>query len=286
MSSFDCSTHVYTTSSHKKGEVDLHVDLYRPKESSGPVPLVVWLHAGGFRTGSRQSWTHAKIAQIFVDEGYAFAALDYRLARPPAVLSWPTQQKLSELLNDGQTHCPGLNESFRGRRPMAVVEDVCAFFGWITAREAEFGLSGEYLLAGASAGGISVLNTLFLAEHLGRTLPPIRAAFVLSGGFAFPSFMGATRTPILAIHNPADERVDFSAIMLLKEKRPEQVELIVAHRQKHGFPMVIPEEPMAAGIGRFITFDRRMQNGLPLRRMPLILDAPGTYAADSLIAVS
>ncbi len=268
-------TFVCSTARNRKGDIDLHVDLYCPEKSKKACPLVVWVHAGGFRNGSRINWTHPKIARLFNDEGYAFAAVDYRLARPRAVLTPRSEACLPELIAEGERACPDLNATFRGARPIAVVEDICRFFSWIAPRCKEFGLSGEYILAGASAGGLSVLNTLFLASHLGFKLPYIRSAMSLSGGFAFPRFIDPNiTTPILAIHNPADDKVAFSASQTIKTMLPDQVELVIANRQKHGFPMVIPEEPLAAGIGRLIAFDRRMQNELPVRIQPLVLDGP------------
>lgn len=56
----------------------LKLDLFRPREASGPLPAVVMIHGGAFVRGDRQAthWLGVALAQ----EGYAAAAVQYRLA--------------------------------------------------------------------------------------------------------------------------------------------------------------------------------------------------------------
>lgn len=53
------------------------LDLYRPTSGAGPFPTIVWIHGGGWQSGSR-----ASVAQILnlVCQGYAIASIDYRLS--------------------------------------------------------------------------------------------------------------------------------------------------------------------------------------------------------------
>jgi acetyl esterase/lipase len=53
------------------------LDLYRPSSGAGPFPTIVWIHGGGWQSGSR-----ASVAQILglVCQGYAIASIDYRLS--------------------------------------------------------------------------------------------------------------------------------------------------------------------------------------------------------------
>lgn len=250
------TTHCYSQSPTKAGPVDLHADFYFPPRHDAPLPLVVWLHAGGFRTGSRLSRRHPPIAETFLSHGYACAFLDYRLARPPALLARRARRLADRLFADSEQAGDEMQPSFRHRRPLAVVEDVCSFFDWIAPHRADFGLSDDTVLAGSSAGGISVLNTLALAPLLGRNLPPVRSALVLSGGFAYPSFWRPRKTRILAIHNPADERVPFSSIDRLAQAAPRNVTLIRAHGQAHGEATLHGGEPLDVAIRRFVEFDR------------------------------
>jgi acetyl esterase/lipase len=54
------------------GDHTLTLDLYVPQANASP-PLVVWLHGGGWRAGSK-----ARPPTGFVDSGFALASLDFR----------------------------------------------------------------------------------------------------------------------------------------------------------------------------------------------------------------
>jgi len=61
-------------------KLDLHLPHGKPRE-----PLIVWVHGGAWRSGSKSSVPIGKLAE----EGYAIASVDYRLstvARFPAPL--------------------------------------------------------------------------------------------------------------------------------------------------------------------------------------------------------
>lgn len=53
------------------------LDLYLPKETTSPVPLVVWIHGGGWEGGSKEDCP----ALSLVGKGYAVASINYRLSQ-------------------------------------------------------------------------------------------------------------------------------------------------------------------------------------------------------------
>jgi len=55
------------------------LDLYLPKQSEGvaPLPLIVWIHGGAWRAGSKENCRSAR----FMRQGYAAASINYRLSR-------------------------------------------------------------------------------------------------------------------------------------------------------------------------------------------------------------
>ena len=55
----------------------LKLDLYLPQKMTGDQPLVVWIHGGGWRNGSKNNVNAAMIPLVL--QGYAVASLDYRL---------------------------------------------------------------------------------------------------------------------------------------------------------------------------------------------------------------
>jgi acetyl esterase/lipase len=54
------------------------LDLYSPRQASGPLPVIIWLHGGGWSKGRKEGRSPAV---SLVDDGYAVASVDYRLTR-------------------------------------------------------------------------------------------------------------------------------------------------------------------------------------------------------------
>ena len=64
----------YAASAH-----ELHrLDIYRPKERSGPLPVLLYIHGGGFQLLSKD--THWIMGLIFARAGYLVFNISYRLA--------------------------------------------------------------------------------------------------------------------------------------------------------------------------------------------------------------
>lgn len=60
----------------RAGDVPLRADLYLPVEAPHPVPVVLWLHGGGWANGDRR--TVPDLERHFTRRGYAMASIDYR----------------------------------------------------------------------------------------------------------------------------------------------------------------------------------------------------------------
>lgn len=246
----------YATHPTRRGEAALCADLYLPPDRDRPADLVTWLHSGGFRTGSRRHRNHARIAAEFARHGIAAAFIDYRLARPPAVLRRRTAAALASLVAEAEAAGEEMHPTFYGPRALAVVEDCCAFLAHAATLADRFGLSGRMLLAGSSAGAISALNTLYLPATLGLDRPPVATVLAFSGGFAYPSRVKATGARILALHSPGDTRVPVSSIRRLAAHTPDPMLLVEAEAQRHGEPTLHPAEPLAEAVARLVAFDR------------------------------
>jgi acetyl esterase/lipase len=54
------------------------LDLYLPKSANGPVPVIVWIHGGGWEQGSKDGYNPAL---PMLGEGYAVASIGYRLSQ-------------------------------------------------------------------------------------------------------------------------------------------------------------------------------------------------------------
>jgi acetyl esterase/lipase len=129
------------------------LDLYVPEKAAAPTPLVVWVHGGGWRTGSRKQFP----APLLIPTGFAVATLDYRLT--------------------GEAPFP------------AQIEDVKAAIRWLRTHSTEYGIDPQHFgVIGHSAGGhlvslLGVTNTpssFDVGENL-KVSSAVQAVCTMSG---------------------------------------------------------------------------------------------------------
>lgn len=100
------------------GDHALKLDLHLPAPGNSPAPLIVWVHGGGWRNGSKNEMPLAPL----VARGWAIASVDYRLT---PVAPFP-----------------------------ANVHDLKAAIRFLRAHQRQYGFAADRLaIAGSSAGG-------------------------------------------------------------------------------------------------------------------------------------
>ncbi len=111
------------------GDRDLHLDLYVPEtRPANPMPLIVWIHGGGWRGGSKEGLRRP--GPILEQGGYILASVEYRLS--------------------GEAIFP------------AAIADCKAAVRWLRANAAEYGIDPDRVAVwGSSAGGhlVALLGT-------------------------------------------------------------------------------------------------------------------------------
>jgi acetyl esterase/lipase len=108
------------------GEMSLMLDIYRPESSGETLPLVVWVHGGGWSGGDKS----ANMALPLSGRGYVVASINYRLS---GVAPFPAQ-----------------------------IEDCRAAIRWLRANAAKYGIDPRRIgVWGGSAGGhlVALLGT-------------------------------------------------------------------------------------------------------------------------------
>ena len=120
------------------------LDLYLPKDARGPLPLILWVHGGGWQNGSKANAFPLRFG--FTAKGYAIASLGYRLTDAAV---FPAQ-----------------------------IQDVKAAIRWLRAHAAQYQLAPDRFAAwGSSAGGhlVALLGTagdiqaFDVGAHLGQS---------------------------------------------------------------------------------------------------------------------
>jgi acetyl esterase/lipase len=63
------------------GSEALQADVYLPDGATGPTPIVICVHGGGWKAGSRVAYKH--LGPLLASRGFAAVSIDYRLANKP-----------------------------------------------------------------------------------------------------------------------------------------------------------------------------------------------------------
>jgi len=123
---------------------DFHLlDVYRPLDRSGPLPVVLHIHGGGFRILSKD--THWVMGLAFARRGAVVFNVSYRLAP---------------------------------RHPFpAAVEDVCAAYEWVLDNAERFGGDPTKILVAGESAGANLTTSVVLATTFERPEPFARRVF-------------------------------------------------------------------------------------------------------------
>jgi acetyl esterase/lipase len=74
---------------YAKGDGDALLDVFAPGQAKGALPAIIWVHGGGFISGSRQDLSG--YLQVLAAQGFVAVAVDYTVA-PEAQFPTPLRQ--------------------------------------------------------------------------------------------------------------------------------------------------------------------------------------------------
>lgn len=159
------------------------LDVYAP-EGSGPWPILVFVHGGGFLKGDKGSadrWPNASVGRMAAARGFLGVVINYRLA-PDNV--WPTG-----------------------------AEDVAATVDWLKANAPAYqGDPAKIVLMGTSAGAVHVSGYLQLRPQADSE---ICGAVLLSGLYGYTP-LDDRDTQYYGDHSLYGERMPLNAVATTK----------------------------------------------------------------------
>ncbi len=119
------------------------LDVYRPIDRSGPLPVVLYVHGGGFRILSKDS--HFIMGLSFARRGFVVFNINYRLAP-------------------------------KHRYP-AALEDCASAFEWVAANAARYGGDVSRLLLAGESAGANLVTAMSVAASYERPEPLAKRIF-------------------------------------------------------------------------------------------------------------
>jgi acetyl esterase/lipase len=177
--------------------VALKLDLYQPAGDTVTArPAVVWVHGGGFSSGSKTSAEIVDQANEFAKKGYVNVSIDYRLS-PVNCLVSPGAECLIGMIQarqDAQT-------AVRFLREQAATYRIDA---------------NRIAIGGTSAGAITALGVGYTSEtvspgdHQGFSAS-VKAVQSLSGAHYNTALINAGDAPALLFHGTADALVPYAS---------------------------------------------------------------------------
>jgi acetyl esterase len=124
------------------GEANV-LDIWRPKDAEGPLPVVLYIHGGGFRSLSKDS--HWIMALVMARHGYLVATINYRLSPEHA---YPSH-----------------------------IQDACAAWLWTLNNVAEYGGDPSRMVVAGESAGANLAMALTVACCYPRPEPWAKAVF-------------------------------------------------------------------------------------------------------------
>jgi dienelactone hydrolase len=142
--------------------VPLHLDLYRPAgDTQTRRPAVVWVHGGGFTSGSKTAANVVDAANTFARLGYVAVSINYRLLAPAGCSGNPSQPVCTTAALEAK-------------------RDAQAAVRWLRANADTLGIDPTRIgIGGTSAGAITATLVGLFSEDEGS-----------SGNPGYPSTVG------------------------------------------------------------------------------------------------
>jgi acetyl esterase/lipase len=178
------------------------LDLYRPQQAAaGKVPLIIMMHGGGFKLGSKKSNSTPVFSRSFAGLGFVCASINYRLSK-------------KKPLGNFKDMAEGCFDA---------LQDLQQAKQFLIQNADKFGIDTNHImLAGNSAGGMMALQAVYsspkkltaifdsaAAGHLSDTpfLQQITAVVNCWGGIYDSAWMAKAGVPVVSVHGGKDRVV-------------------------------------------------------------------------------
>jgi acetyl esterase/lipase len=187
-----------------KGFDTLKMDVYTPKnlKKTDSVPVLLWMHGGGFIGGDRAYPSEVKLAQLTAENGYLGIFISYRLSRKGQLTGFGCE-------------CPKSEKLLTFKNAAIDFLDAAKF---IYENKTLMGADVTKIIAGgSSAGAEGMLNAVYMREYFVDDLKPYQnikfaGVFSLAGAMVNADYITATNAlPSAFFHGTDDNLVPFGS---------------------------------------------------------------------------
>jgi len=230
------------------GTREMYLDLYAPKDGTGPFPAVVYVHGGGWSGGNRAAFRRQ--AAYMATKGYVGACIEYRLsgeAKYPAAL-YDSKAAVRWLRsNAAKYHVDPDRIAAAGGSAGGHLVALLGTTAGLPAYEGDEGVTG----VSSRVAAVAAFNPVLDLTEFGKNLPLDTAGMVakfLGATYqdkpqlwqaASPAYqVTAKAAPFLILHGDADTTVPYHQSVDMVQKLKEvgvATELFTAPGAKHAF---------------------------------------------------
>lgn len=187
-----------------RGSDTLKMDVYTPKKvkKNDSIPVLLWMHGGGFVGGSRNNPSEVQLAEYAAEKGYLAISISYRLTR---------KGQLSGFGCD----CPKGDKLLTFKSAAIDFLDAAKF---IYDNKELLGADTTKIIAGgSSAGAEGMLNAVYMREYFIDDLKKYEnvkfaGVFSLAGAMVNADYVSKDNAlPSVFFHGTADNLVPFAS---------------------------------------------------------------------------
>ncbi len=187
-----------------KGLDSLKMDVYTPKnlKKTDSVPVLLWMHGGGFVGGDRKFPSEVKLAQLAAENGYLGVFISYRLTRKGQLTGFGCD-------------CPKSEKLLTFKNAAIDFLDAARF---IYQNKTLLGADTSKIIAGgSSAGAEGMLSAVYMKEYFIDDLKPYEkikfaGVFSLAGAVVNADYITNTNAlPSAFFHGTEDNLVPFGS---------------------------------------------------------------------------
>lgn len=199
---------VYGTGLTNGGSESLQMDIYQSGDLCTELrPLVMVIHGGGFRQGSKTSTGWDDRARDAVSRGYVGVSINYRLIPDDPVISAEFTPVLTDLIaaNVDQDWDNNTVEVFAGGIT-AAIEDTVTALRYLESNSPENRCIDMSRIGiwGGSAGAITAMHVAYSLDAYSITYPKPDVVIDYWGMTFLDGIIGSTEAPLFILHGGAD----------------------------------------------------------------------------------